>query len=191
MRAGPLGSSVGVYANEFSRRPCCRSSTPSCGPGPVHSPRPSCACLAHRFGKAADNGTRQLRYPTDMTDTQWAVVRPLLPVPGWLRGRGQGGRPEAYCHRTMLDAIHHLVDNRTKWRAMPAVFPPWDRVYAFFRRWREHGPRSSSSTTGCAGRSARRRAVSSGHRCGRRVLSYADVGWGPTSEALGAVRPVG
>lgn len=22
---------------------------------------------------------------------------------------------------------------------MPAVFPPWDRVYAFFRRWRDRG----------------------------------------------------
>ncbi|WP_314614703.1 IS5 family transposase [Streptomyces stackebrandtii] len=72
-----------------------------------------------------------------MSDAEWAVVRPLLPVPGWLRGRG--GQPEAYCHRAMLDAIRYLVDDGTKWRAMPADFPPWDRVYAFFRRWRDHG----------------------------------------------------
>ncbi|MFJ8770485.1 transposase [Streptomyces clavifer] len=64
------------------------------------------------------------------------MVRPLLPVPGWLEGRG--GQPEAYCHRAMLDAVHYLVDNGTKWRASPADFPPWNRVYAFFRRWREH-----------------------------------------------------
>jgi transposase len=96
-----------------------------------------CDCLAHRFGNAADNGTRQRRYPTDMTDGEWAVVRPLLPVPGWMRGRG--GRPEGYCHRAMLDAIRYLVDNGIKWRAMPADFPPWDRIYAFFRRWRDHG----------------------------------------------------
>ncbi len=72
-----------------------------------------------------------------MTDVQWAAVRPLLPVPGWLQGRG--GQPEAYCHRAILDAVHYLVDNGTKWRALPADFPPWDRVYAFFRRWRDHG----------------------------------------------------
>ena len=72
-----------------------------------------------------------------MTDAEWAVVRPLLPVPGWMRGRG--GQPEAYCHRAILDAIRYLVDNGIKWRAMPADFPPWDRVYAFFRRWRDHG----------------------------------------------------
>ncbi|MFB7174147.1 IS5 family transposase [Streptomyces sp. NPDC056254] len=64
------------------------------------------------------------------------MVRPLLPVPGWMRGRG--GQPEAYCHRAILDAIRYLVDNGIKWRAMPCDFPPWDRVYAFFRRWRDH-----------------------------------------------------
>ncbi|MFG2916459.1 transposase, partial [Kitasatospora sp. NPDC048298] len=83
----------------------------------------ACDCLAHRFGNAADHGVRARRYPTDMSDTEWAVVRPLLPVPGWLRGRG--GQPEAYCHRTMLDAVRYLVDNGTKWRAMPADFPPF------------------------------------------------------------------
>lgn len=96
-----------------------------------------CDCLAHRFGNAADNGFRQPCYPTDMTDAEWAAIRPLLPVPGWMRGRG--GQPEAYCHRAILDAIRYLVDNGIKWRAMPADFPPWDRVYAFFRRWRDHG----------------------------------------------------
>ncbi|MFK4150286.1 IS5 family transposase [Streptomyces sp. NPDC004065] len=71
-----------------------------------------------------------------MTDAEWARVLPLLPVPGWMRGRG--GRPEVYCHRAMLDAIRYLVDNGIKWRSMPADFPPWDRIYAFFRRWRDN-----------------------------------------------------
>ncbi|MEV6740076.1 IS5 family transposase [Streptomyces sp. NPDC051104] len=96
-----------------------------------------CDCLAHRFGNAVDSGVRERRYSTDMSDEEWARVRPLLPVPGWMRGRG--GQPEAYCHRAMLDAIRYLVDNGVKWRAMPVDFPPWDRVYAFFRRWRDHG----------------------------------------------------
>ncbi|MHC3475423.1 transposase [Streptomyces sp. 7R007] len=49
-----------------------------------------------------------------MTDAEWAVVRSLLPVPGWMRGRG--GQPEVYCHRAVLDAIRYLVDNGIKWR---------------------------------------------------------------------------
>ncbi|MFY4719740.1 IS5 family transposase [Streptomyces sp. LaBMicrA B280] len=72
-----------------------------------------------------------------MTDAEWAQVRVSLPVPGWLEGRG--GQPEGYCHRQMIDAVRYVVDNGIKWRAMPADFPAWDRVYAFWRRWRDKG----------------------------------------------------
>ncbi|GAA1218275.1 hypothetical protein GCM10009578_071020 [Streptomyces rhizosphaericus] len=58
---------------------------------------PSCDRLAHVYGNAVDRSERQRRYPTDMTDGEWAAIRPLLPTPDWMRGRG--GQPEAYCHR--------------------------------------------------------------------------------------------
>jgi transposase len=51
----------------------------------------------------------------------------------------RGGRPEGYCHHQLLDAIRYLVAGGISWRAMPADFPDWGRVHAFFRRWREHG----------------------------------------------------
>ncbi|MGW1729382.1 transposase [Streptomyces sp. NPDC002306] len=80
-----------------------------------------------------------------MSDAEWAVVREAMPVPGWLEGRG--GQPERYCHRQMIDAVRYLVAVGITWRAMPADFPAWDRVYAFFRHWRDksltaefHGP---------------------------------------------------
>ncbi|WP_225840632.1 IS5 family transposase [Streptomyces sp. NK08204] len=72
-----------------------------------------------------------------MTDAEWAEVRASLPVPPWLEGRG--GRPEGYCHRQMVDAVRYLVAGGITWRAMPADFPAWDRVYAFWRRWRDKG----------------------------------------------------
>ncbi|MFB7950095.1 IS5 family transposase [Kitasatospora phosalacinea] len=72
-----------------------------------------------------------------MSDAEWAVVRDVMPVPGWLEGRG--GQPEGYCHRQMVDAVRYLVAGGITWRAMPADFPAWDRVYAFFRRWRDKG----------------------------------------------------
>lgn len=77
------------------------------------------------------------RYPSDMTDAKWAVVRPLLPLPAWLEGRG--GQPEGCCHHITLDAVRHLLGNGIKWRAVPADFPAWDRVNAIFRRWRRQG----------------------------------------------------
>ncbi|MFF9001015.1 IS5 family transposase [Streptomyces achromogenes] len=57
-----------------------------------------------------------------MSDAEWAAVRDLLPVPGWLAGRGE--RPEGYCHRQMIDAVRYLVDNGIKWRdavGLPAL----------------------------------------------------------------------
>ncbi|ODA75511.1 hypothetical protein APS67_000073 [Streptomyces sp. AVP053U2] len=51
----------------------------------------ACDCLAHRFGNAGDHGVRERRCPTDMSDAEWAGARPLLPVPGRLRGRGGSG----------------------------------------------------------------------------------------------------
>lgn len=39
----------------------------------------------------------------------------------------------------MLGAVFYVVVGGTQWRAVPADFLPWDRVCAFFRRWREHG----------------------------------------------------
>jgi transposase len=108
-------------------------------PAPVdfNSSAVSCDCLAHVYGNAVDRPERVRRYPSDMTDAEWTAVRPLLPTPAWLEGRG--GQPEGYCHRQMLDAIRYLVAGGISWRSMPVDFPDWDRVYAFFRRWREHG----------------------------------------------------
>ncbi|WP_352230243.1 transposase [Streptomyces sp. NBRC 14336] len=72
-----------------------------------------------------------------MSDAEWAVVRDAMPVPPWLEGRG--GQPEGYCHRQIFDAIRYLVAGGITWRAVPADFPVWDRVYAFARRWGAKG----------------------------------------------------
>ncbi|MFD3731258.1 transposase [Streptomyces sp. NPDC058632] len=75
-------------------------------PVEFNSTAPSRDCVAHWFGNAADRPERVRRYSSDMTDAEWAAVRPLLPVPAWLRGRG--GQPEEYCHRAMLDQCHEF-----------------------------------------------------------------------------------
>ena len=85
-----------------------------------------------------DSGVvRVRRYPSDTTDAQWALIDPLLPAPAWLGE--QGGRPEEHCRRVIVDAIFYLVDNGTKWRALPADFPPWSTVYNFFAAWEKAG----------------------------------------------------
>src|SRR5689334_1754175 len=91
----------------------------------VISPRPcTCGCL-----------TRQRRYPSDLTDAQWEVIAPLLPVP--LAQTALGGRPEKHHRRAVVDAILYVVDNGIKWRALPADFPPWRTVYGIFAAWQD------------------------------------------------------
>jgi hypothetical protein len=55
-------------------------------PVQFNSAASSCDCLAHVYGDAADHPDRVRRYPSDMTDAEWAAIQPLLPVPAWLQG---------------------------------------------------------------------------------------------------------
>lgn len=77
------------------------------------------------------------RCPSDTTDVEWALIKPLLPVPACQMARG--GRPGKHPHREIVDAIRYIVDNGCKWRAMPHDLPPWRTVYGFSRRWANSG----------------------------------------------------
>nr|WP_318723271.1 transposase [Streptomyces albicerus] len=128
-----------------------------------------------RTATRSATGTGNAGIPPTMSDAEWAAVRPLLPVPAWLWGRG--GSPEGHCHRQLLDVIRHLVTGGISWRAMPSDFPGWGRVRAFFRRWRErglitdfHDRLRGKSVNGRAARQGprrgHRRAVGAGRRDG-------------------------
>jgi hypothetical protein len=95
-----------------------------------------------------------------MTDLEWAQVRSLLPVPGWLCGRG--GRPEGYRHRAMLDAIRYLVDNGGRFPGTSRRGTRGMRSFAggVTMAW------SGSSMTGCVDRSARSWAATRSRRQG-------------------------
>jgi transposase len=78
------------------------------------------------------------RYPSDLTDAQWALLRPEAEqVMAELRRAG--GRPMVHDLRAMLDGIGYVVRNGIEWRALPVDFPPWEAVYAFFQRWSQRG----------------------------------------------------
>jgi transposase len=83
---------------------------------------------------------RERRYPTDMTDAEWAVLEPLLPVPACQLATG--GRPETHPRRNVVDAIRYVNDNGVKWRAVPIDFGiPWRTVYGVFSAMAgERGP---------------------------------------------------
>jgi transposase len=81
--------------------------------------------------------SRERRYPTDLTDEQWAELKPLMPV--MLCDSELGGRPEKHHRRAMIDASLYVTDNGIKWRALPADFPPWKTVYGMLARWKQDG----------------------------------------------------
>ena len=63
-------------------------------------------------------------YPTDLTDSQWAIIAPLF----------VGIREYKYSKRELLNAVLYVVDSGCKWRQLPHDFPKWQTVYSFFRR---------------------------------------------------------
>ncbi len=72
-------------------------------------------------------------YPSDLTDTEWAVVEPLLPPVS------KDGRNEAHPRREIVDAIFYIAHSGCSWRSLPKDFPPWETVYGFVTRWHDHG----------------------------------------------------
>src|SRR3954465_8859334 len=73
--------------------------------------------------------------PSDLTEAQWALIEPLVPVLS-TRGTGtRGGRPPKFPRRRIVDAILYLDRTGCSWRQLPPDFPPWDTVYFYFSRW--------------------------------------------------------
>jgi transposase len=71
-------------------------------------------------------------YPSDLTDAQWALIEPLLPV-------SSRGRPRVTKLRRVVDAILYVLRTGCQWRYLPADFPPKSTVWRYFDRWRTDG----------------------------------------------------
>jgi transposase len=73
------------------------------------------------------------RYPTDLTDAQWAILEPLVPTVK------PGGRPAKHDRREIVDAMLYVLRGGISWRSLPHEYPPWQTVYDYFRQWRDDG----------------------------------------------------
>jgi putative transposase len=73
------------------------------------------------------------RYPTDLTDTEWAILEPLIPP------EKPGGRPRSVDMREIMNAISYVLRGGISWRMLPHDLPPWKSVYHYFRLWRLDG----------------------------------------------------
>ena len=62
------------------------------------------------------------KYPTDLTDAQWAKLLPYLPKPSPI------GRPLKWEMRSIINAIFYIVKSGCQWRMLPHQMPPWQTL---------------------------------------------------------------
>jgi transposase len=72
-----------------------------------------------------------LRYASDMTDAEWALVEPHLPAPK--------GRPRLVPLRGVVDALLYMLRTACPWRLLPRDFPNRSTVQRYFYAWRAEG----------------------------------------------------
>ena len=81
--------------------------------------------------RAADR--RGLRYPSDLTDDEWAIVAPMIPP-----GR-HGGRKRSVNVREVLNGIFYVLWTGCQWKALPKDLPPKSTVHDYLELWNWDG----------------------------------------------------
>ena len=81
----------------------------------------------------AQHSRDELRFASDLTDAEWAIVAPLLPAGSPV------GRPPSWPRREIVNAIFYVLRGGVPWRMLPPCFPPRQTVYAWFAAWRDAG----------------------------------------------------
>ena len=71
----------------------------------------------------------KLRYPSDLTDEEWALIAPLIPPPK------SGGGKRTRDMRDVIDGLMYVLSTGCQWRAIPKDLPPRSTVYDYFDLW--------------------------------------------------------
>jgi transposase len=76
---------------------------------------------------------REERYPSDVTDAEWAIIAPMIPP------QRQGGRHRETDMRDVMNAVRYVLRTGCQWRQLPKDFPPRSTVYNYFWEWTRYG----------------------------------------------------
>jgi putative transposase len=71
-------------------------------------------------------------YPSDLTDAQWEIIKPLIPV-------NRVGRPRKVEMREVLNTIFYQIRSGCQWDMLPHDLLPKSTVYDHFAQWRDDG----------------------------------------------------
>jgi transposase len=72
---------------------------------------------------------RHLRYPRDLTDDEWALIKPLIPPVK------RGGDKRNVDVREVVNGLVHVLSTGCQWRAIPKDLPPRSTVHGCFDLW--------------------------------------------------------
>ena len=70
-----------------------------------------------------------LRYPSDLTDAEWALIEPMIPP------ARSGGRPRDVNVREVVNGIFYVLSTGCQWLALPKDLPPKSTVHHHFMLW--------------------------------------------------------
>lgn len=71
----------------------------------------------------------KLRYPSDLTNEEWAYVGPLIPP------AKRGGHKRTVDVREVVNALMYVLSTGCQWRAIPKDLPPRSTVHGYFDLW--------------------------------------------------------
>ena len=74
-----------------------------------------------------------LRYPSDLTDDEWALVEPLIPP------ARRGGNKRHVDEREVMNGIMYILSTGCQWRAIPKDLPPRSTVHDYLDLWSYDG----------------------------------------------------
>src|SRR6185312_8775705 len=74
-----------------------------------------------------------LRYPSDLTDAEWALVEPLIPP------AKHGGRRREVDVREVVNGLLYVLSTSCQWRAVPKDLPPRSTLFSYFDLWNWDG----------------------------------------------------
>ena len=80
-----------------------------------------------------------LRYPSDLTDDEWAYVEPLIPP------AKPGGGKRRTDMRAVMNGVMYILSTGCQWRYLPKDFPPRSTVHNYFVWWQRSRVGSHSS----------------------------------------------
>src|SRR3712207_5800690 len=71
----------------------------------------------------------RLRYPSDLTDEEWATIAPLIPP------AKPGGNKRTVDVRAVVNGVMYILSTGCQWAALPKDLPPRSTVNDDLRRW--------------------------------------------------------